>query len=92
MVGKRLDQDQKFILEKQAVPMVELGEFELEVKLTGLLLQDGKQVVFTRPVSGMVAKLWADQLKAQIVTLDYIATYRPVAEESEDEDDSGNDH
>lgn len=86
MVGKRLDQEQKFILEKQAVPMVELGEFNLEVKLTGLLLPNGNKVVFTRPVSGMVAKLWADQLKAEIITIDHIATYRPVAEEdTEDE-------
>lgn len=81
MAGKRLDQEQKFILEKQAVPMVELGEFNLEVKLTGLLLQDGKKVVFTQPVSGMVAKLWADQLKAEIITIDMVATYRPVEED-----------
>lgn len=84
MAGKRLDQEQKFILEKQAVPMVELGEFNLEVKLTGLLLQDGKKVVFTQPVSGMVAKLWADQLKAEIITIDMVATYRPVEEDEDD--------
>lgn len=84
MVGKRLDQEQKFILEKQAVPMLELSEFDLQVKLTGLLLPDGKKVVFTQPVSGMVASLWAKQLNAEIISIDMTATYKPIEEEEED--------
>lgn len=81
---RKISREQLDLAKMQAVPMVE-GSFDLQVKLTGIKRKDDSVVVFTQPVSGMVAKLWADQLGGELISVDYVASYSPVEDEENEE-------